>query len=98
MLPTLRGLVTLGARERIILFTRSNWSLVTVAGNAFSTRTGSAPSFALLPQTRVPRYASFLRMLWTVGLFQSLPLGLAMPSSLRMRTIFSIPLRDSARS
>ena len=31
-------------------------------------------------------------------LFQSLPLGLAIPSSLRMRAIFSIPLRDSARS
>ena len=98
VLPTLRGWETLGARERSILFTRSNWSLVTVAGNAFSTRTGPTPSLALLPQTRVPRYASFLRMLWTVGLFQSLPLGLAMPSSLRMRTIFIIPLRDSARS
>ena len=98
MLPTLRGWETLGARERSILFTRSDWALVTVAGNAFSTRTGSAPSLALLPQTRMPRYASFLRMLWTVGLFQSLPLGLAMPSSLRMRTIFIIPLRDSARS
>ena len=69
-----------------------------MAGNALSTLTGSAPSLALLPQTRVPKYASFLRMLWTVGLFQSLPLGLAIPSSLRMRTIFIIPFRVSARS
>ena len=53
MLPTLRGWDVLGARERISLLTRLNWALVTMAGNAFSTRTGSALSFECVPQTRV---------------------------------------------
>ena len=50
MLPTLRGWDVLGARARISLPTRPNWALVMVAGNAFSTRTGSALSFAFAPQ------------------------------------------------
>ena len=50
MLPTLRGCAILGARERIRLLTRWDLALVTMAGNAFSTRTGSTLSFALAPQ------------------------------------------------
>ena len=54
VLPTLRGWDLLGARARISLPTRLNWAFVMMAGNAFSTRTGSALSFAFAPQTRVP--------------------------------------------
>ena len=50
----LRGWDVLGARARISLPTRLNWALVMMAGNAFSTRTGSALSFAFTPQIRVP--------------------------------------------
>ena len=67
-----------------------------MAGKAFSTRTGSALSLALVPQTRAPAYVSFLRMMCTPFLDQSLPVGLAMPSSLRVRVMFRIPLPDSA--
>ena len=63
-----------------------------MAGNAFSTRTGGAPSLASTPQTRVPVYTSFLRMMWTPFLDQSLPVGLAIPSSLRVRVTARIPL------
>ena len=45
-----------------------------------------------VPQTRVPVYTSFLRMMWTPFLDQSLPVGLAMPSSLRVRVMARIPL------
>ncbi len=69
-----------------------------MAGNALSTRTGSALSFAFVPQTSVPVYASLLRMMWTPFLDQSLPVGLAMPSSLRVRAMSRIPLPDSATS
>ena len=62
MLPTLRGWDFLGARARISLATRPNWVLLMMAGNAFSTRTGSALSLALRPQTRVPVYASLTSM------------------------------------
>ena len=44
----------MGARARISLPTRPNWALVMMAGNAFSTRTGSALSFAFAPQIMVP--------------------------------------------
>ena len=54
VLPTLRGLMTLGARERIRLLTRWDLALEMMAGNAFSMRTGSALSFALAPQISVP--------------------------------------------
>ena len=96
MLPTLRGWLLLGARERSFRFTRRNRALETMAGNAFSTRTGSALSLASAPQTRAPVYASFLRMMWTPFLDQSLPVGLAMPSSLRVRVMSRIPLPASA--
>ena len=46
---------------------------------------------------RVPVYVSFLRMMWTPFLVQSLPVGLAMPSSLRVRVMSRIPLPASAR-
>ena len=67
-----------------------------MAGKAFSIRIGSALSLASVPQTRVPVYASFLRMMWTPFLDQSLPVGLAMPSSLRVRVMSMIPLPASA--
>ena len=67
-----------------------------IAGKAFSTRTGSALSLASVPQTRLPVYTSFLRMMWTPFLDQSLPVGLAMPSSLRVRVMARIPLPASA--
>ena len=54
VLPTLRGLMTLGARERIRLLTRWDLALEMMAGNAFSIRIGSALSLALAPQIRVP--------------------------------------------
>ena len=69
-----------------------------MAGNAFSTRTGSALSLALIPQTSVPVYASLVRMLWTLVLAQSFPLGLAMPSLLSVRMISSVPFPASAMS
>ena len=69
-----------------------------MAGNAFSTRTGSALSLAFAPQTSVPVYASLVRMLWTLVLAHSLPLGLAMPSLLRVRMISSVPSPASAMS
>ena len=96
MLPTLRGCAFLGARERSFRFTRRNRDLETMAGNAFSTLTGSAPSLASVPQTRVPVYTSFLRMMWTPFFVHCLPVGLAMPSSLRVRAMSRIPLPDSA--
>ena len=94
-LPTLLGLTTLGARRRSCRLTRRNRVLETMAGNAFSTRTGSAPSFALAPQTRVPVYASLVRTLWMLVLPQTFPAGLAMPSPLRVRVMSSIPLPAS---
>ena len=42
------------ARERISSLTRRNWALVTMVGNAFSRRTGSAMSLAFMPQSNVP--------------------------------------------
>ena len=54
-LPTLRGWATLGARRRNCLPTRWNWVLETMAGNAFSTRTGSALSLAFTPPNQSPR-------------------------------------------
>ena len=77
-------------------FTLRNRALDMMAGKAFSTRTGSALSLASVPQTRVPVYASFLRMIWTPFLDQSLPVGLAMPSSLSVRVMSRIPLPTSA--
>ena len=62
-----------------------------IAGKAFSTRTGSALSLASVPQTRLPVYTSFLRMMWTPFLDQSFPAGLAMPSSLRARAMSKHP-------
>ena len=53
-LATLRGLTTLGARDRSSLLTRLNWALEVMAGKAFSTRTGSAPFLAFTPQVSVP--------------------------------------------
>ena len=91
MLPTLRGWDLLGARERISLPTLLNWSLVMMAVNACSTRTGSAWSLAFTPQSIVPVYASLVRMPWTLVLPQSFPLGLAMPSSLRVLVMFYAP-------
>ena len=41
----------MGARELKCFPTRRNWALVTMAGNAFSTRTGSALSLAFTPQS-----------------------------------------------
>ena len=67
-----------------------------MAGNAFSTRTGSPLSLAFAPQTNVPVYASLVRMLWTLVLAQSFPLGLEMPSLLRVRMISSVPPPASA--
>ena len=69
-----------------------------MAGNAFSTRTGSAWSLAFTPQSIVPAYASLVRMPWTLVLPQSFPLGLAMPSLLRVRMISSVPFPASAMS
>ena len=77
--------------------TRRNWALETMAGKAFSTRTGSALSLPLAPQSNVPVYASLVRMPWTLVLPQSFSLGLAMPSLLRMRVISRVPLPASAR-
>ena len=68
----------------------------TMAGNAVSTRTGSALFLASTPQTNVPVYTSFFRMMWTPFLDQSLPVGLAMPSSLKVRVMSRIPLPASA--
>ena len=53
-LPTRRGWAFLGARELICLFTLRNWVLETMAGNAFSTLTGSPLSLAPPPQSKVP--------------------------------------------
>ena len=53
-LATLRGLTILGARDRSSLLTRLNWAVEMMAGKAFSTRTGSAPSLAFTPQVSVP--------------------------------------------
>ena len=44
----------MGARERICRFTLRNWVLVTMAGKAFSTLTGSPLSLAPSPHTKVP--------------------------------------------
>ena len=52
----------MGARELRCFPTRRNWALVTMAGNAFSTRTGSAWSLAFTPQSIVPVYASLVRI------------------------------------
>ena len=43
------------------------------------------------PQSIVPVYASLVRMPWTLVLPQSFPLGLAMPSSLRVLVMFYEP-------
>ena len=75
-LATLRGLMIFGARERRSLLTRSNCFLAIMAGNAFSTRTGSAPFLALAPQIKVPVYVSLMRMAWTLVLPQRFPLRL----------------------
>ena len=88
----------MGARRRSCWLTRRNWALEMMAGNAFSTRTGSALSLAFAPQINVPVYASLVRMLWTLALPQSFPLGLEMPSLLRVRVISSVPLPASAMS
>ena len=98
MLPTLRGCALLGARDRSFRFTRRNRDLETMAGNAFSTLTGSALSLASTPHTRVPVYTSLRRMMWTPFLDQSLPVGLAMPSSLRVLVMSRMPVPDSAMS
>ena len=49
-----------------------NWILETMAGIAFSTRTGPSMSAALVHQTKVPVKVSFLKILWTPFLDQSL--------------------------
>ena len=59
---------------------RRNSCLVTIAGNASSTRTGGAPSLASTPQTSVPVYASLERMRCTVDFNQCLPVEVGMPS------------------
>ena len=67
MLPTLRGWLFLGARERSFRFTRRNWALETMAGNAFSTRTGSALFLASTPQTKVLDFVKSVGPKLTVG-------------------------------
>ena len=88
----------MGARERISLTTRLYWALETIAGNASSTRTGSAPSLAFKPQTNVPVYVSLMRIAWRVVLPQRFPLGLAMPSSLSVRAMSSVDFPASDMS
>ena len=97
-LATLRGLTILGALERINLTTRLNWAVETIAGNASSTRTGSALSLAFTPQINVPVYVSLMRIAWRVVLPQRFPLGLAMPSSLSVRAMSSVDFPASDMS
>ena len=44
----------MGARERIRALTRLNLALETMAGNAFSMRTGSDFTLPVVPQRSVP--------------------------------------------
>ena len=83
-LEALRGFTFFGAGERSSLLTLRNSCLETMAGCASSTRTGAWPSFALIPQTTAPVYASLSNMVWMVVLSHFLPLTVGMPSALRV--------------
>ena len=52
--PQIAARTFFGARDPSSLLTLWNCRLETMAGCAFSTRTGGAPSLALVPQTSVP--------------------------------------------
>ena len=72
--------MTLGARERISLLTRRNWAFEMMPGNAFSSRTGSALSFAVVPQTRVPvRGLNFIHTLLSPMRGSASKLNLSIP-------------------
>ena len=64
--PTGRPWLIYRASEVICFLTRRNWALETIAGNAFSTLTGSVLILAFTPQSNVPVYTSLVRMLWTL--------------------------------
>ncbi len=65
-----------------------------MAGKASSTRTGSALSLALIPQTTTPVYASLASMVWMVVFSHFLPLVVGMPSALRVLTTSRMLLRS----
>ena len=75
------------AREAVAPLAHLNWALDTIAGNAFSTLTGSDLLLALAPQSKPPVYTSLVRMLWTLVFDQGFPLELVIPSSLRIHAM-----------
>ena len=75
-----------------------NLRLEMMAGKAFSTLTGGAPSLAVMPQTMVPVYTSFSSMVWTVVLSHLFPLAVGMPSALRVLTTSRMLLPRSTMS